>query len=79
MVNLASAWESAGRSAEAINLLKTFVLKRQRVLGPTHPQTLRSSTIFLEWGAKYVSYYQGKLSLSSLRYKAGLSRELLGK
>ncbi|MGW5317831.1 tetratricopeptide repeat protein, partial [Nocardia thailandica] len=40
--NLAGAYESAGRLAEAITLYEQTLTDRERVLGPDHPTTLAS-------------------------------------
>ena len=40
--NLASAYQDAGRIAEAITLHEQTLAARERVLGPEHPSTLAS-------------------------------------
>ncbi|KAJ5455845.1 uncharacterized protein N7458_004109 [Penicillium daleae] len=41
--------ESTGRRSEAIDLLRTCVTKRQRILGPAHPDTVSNSDTLLAW------------------------------
>ena len=40
--NLATAYQAAGRAAEAIPLHEQTLADRERVLGPDHPDTLAS-------------------------------------
>ena len=40
--NLATAYQEAGRAAEAIPLHEQTLADRERVLGPDHPDTLAS-------------------------------------
>jgi hypothetical protein len=40
--NLANAYQSAGRAAEAIPLHERTLADRERILGPDHPDTLNS-------------------------------------
>ena len=56
MANLAFTWESTGRNADAIDLLRPCVIKQdQRILGPTHPQISSNSETLLEWETRHLS------------------------
>lgn len=49
MANIAFTWKSSGRNAEAIELLRTCLGKREQILGLNHPDTLNTSSALLEW------------------------------
>jgi hypothetical protein len=49
MANLAFTFESTGRRSEAINLLRTCVIKQQRILGPAHHDAVSNSDTLLTW------------------------------
>ncbi|KAJ5464316.1 uncharacterized protein N7458_000002 [Penicillium daleae] len=49
MANLAFTLKSTGRRSEAIDLLRTYVTKQQRILGPAHPHTVSNSDTLLAW------------------------------
>ncbi|KAJ6002314.1 hypothetical protein N7499_001820 [Penicillium canescens] len=55
MANLAFTWESIGQHAKAIDLLRTYVVKQQRVLGLAHPDTVSNNNTLLEWETAYLT------------------------
>lgn len=49
MANLAFTFEFTGLRSEAINLLRTCVIKQQRILGPAHYDTVSNPDTLLTW------------------------------
>jgi hypothetical protein len=49
MANLASTWKSTCRSAGAVELLRTCIVKQQLTIGLGHPDTVSNSNTLLEW------------------------------
>jgi hypothetical protein len=72
MANLAFTWESTGRHAEAIDLLKICVAKQQKILGPAHPQAVFISKTLLKWTIKRYAY-RGMICLLLLVYLVRLT------
>jgi hypothetical protein len=55
MANLAFTWECIGQHAKAIDLLRTCVVNQQRVLGPSHPDTVSNDNMLLEWETAHIT------------------------
>ena len=49
MSNLAFTLKEQGRDAEALNLMMNCVQLQSKVLGVNHPDTVSSSTAFIDW------------------------------
>ncbi|KAI3567754.1 hypothetical protein IWW34DRAFT_641719, partial [Fusarium oxysporum f. sp. albedinis] len=49
MNNLAITWKVHGRSREALALMRSCVVLRERVLDTDHPDTEASAAIYSEW------------------------------
>jgi hypothetical protein len=49
MNNLAITWNGQGQSAKALKLMEECVRLRTRMLGATHPDTISSSEVLLDW------------------------------
>ncbi|KAJ5700894.1 hypothetical protein N7493_011940 [Penicillium malachiteum] len=55
MANLAFTWEATGQHSKAIDLLRACVAKEQRVLGPTHPDTVSDAETLLKWETAHLN------------------------
>ncbi|CAG8314098.1 unnamed protein product [Penicillium salamii] len=56
MANLAFTWKYMGRHTDAIDLLRSCILKQHQIISPAHPHVAYNSNALLEWeiGAPYI-------------------------